>query len=148
MIFYKRFLGDYGTDTGHLTLAEHGAYTLMLDNLYATEKPLPAEKKALYRLLRAETESEKRAVDHVAEQYFEQLPVDRETLFAALGFHTDEDRGLLLQVATDAWFKAGGLINTRSLREIVKAHAIAEKNRQTAILREEKRRAYAAGGQS
>jgi len=148
MNFYKRFIGDYGRDTGQLTLAEHGAYTLMLDSFYATEKPLPKDKKALYRLLRAETEPEKRAVDHVATQFWEHLQSERAALVAQLGFGTDEEFHLLGQVATDTWFDAGGLINVRALREIIKAHAIAEKNRRTAILREQNKRAQAAGGQS
>ena len=36
MIFYKRYLGDYQRDTGHLSMLEHGAYTLLLDAFYAT----------------------------------------------------------------------------------------------------------------
>ena len=59
MNFYKHYIGDYQRDTGHLSLAEHGAYRLMLDAFYATGKPLPADKKALYRLLRAATAVER-----------------------------------------------------------------------------------------
>ena len=69
MNFYRRFPGDYQRDTGHLSLAEHGAYSLMLDHHYATEKPLPTGK-ALYRLLRCDSEEERQAVDSVVDQFW------------------------------------------------------------------------------
>ena len=71
MNFYKHYIGDYQRDTGHLSLAEHGAYRLMLDAFYATGKPLPADKKALYRLLRAATPIERKAIDFVCAQFWE-----------------------------------------------------------------------------
>jgi uncharacterized protein YdaU (DUF1376 family) len=42
--YYKRHLGDYARDTGHLTALEHGIYGLLLDWYYANEKPIPADK--------------------------------------------------------------------------------------------------------
>jgi uncharacterized protein YdaU (DUF1376 family) len=72
--FYKHFIGDYQRDTGHLSVTEHGAYRLMLDVYYATEKPLPADRKALYRLLRAETAADRSAIDAVASQFWAQTP--------------------------------------------------------------------------
>ena len=71
MNFYKHYIGDYQRDTGHLSLAEHGAYRLMLDAFYATGKPLPADRKALYRLLRAATQVERKAIDSVCAQFWE-----------------------------------------------------------------------------
>ena len=71
MNFYKHYIGDYQRDTGHLSLAEHGAYRLMLDAFYATGKPLPSDKKALYRLLRAATGVERKAIDVVSAQFWE-----------------------------------------------------------------------------
>ena len=71
MNFYKHYIGDYQRDTGHLSLAEHGAYRLMLDAFYATGKPLPADKKALYRLLRAATAVERKAIDFVSAPFWE-----------------------------------------------------------------------------
>lgn len=71
MNFYKRFMGDYGRDTAHLSLAEHGAYTLLLDHYYSTEAPLPADYMALYRICRAFDKKEQEAVRCVADQFFQ-----------------------------------------------------------------------------
>lgn len=70
MNFYKRYMGDYSRDTAHLSLAEHGAYTLLLDHYYSTEKPLPADPSALYRICRAFDKAEQRAVLSVADAFF------------------------------------------------------------------------------
>lgn len=70
MNYYRRYLGDYARDTAHLSLTEHGVYTVLLDTLYATEKPLPAEPEAIYRICRAVTEDERAAVDAVVQQFF------------------------------------------------------------------------------
>lgn len=70
MNFYKRFMGDYIKDTAHLSMAEHGAYTLLLDHYYATEQPLPDDYMALYRICRAFDKAEQRAVRSVADAYF------------------------------------------------------------------------------
>lgn len=70
MNFYERYCGDYGRDTGHLSLSQHGAYTLMLDHYYATEKPLPADLASLYRICRAMNKAEQDAVRVVAESFF------------------------------------------------------------------------------
>lgn len=70
VIFYKHFIGDYQRKTAHLSLAEHGAYRLMMDHAYATGNPLPADRKALYRLVRADSAIERKAVDSVVEQFW------------------------------------------------------------------------------
>lgn len=70
MNFYKRFMADYAKKTARLTLAQHGAYTLLLDELYTTEEALPVEYTELYRICRAMTKPEQEAVKFVAETYF------------------------------------------------------------------------------
>lgn len=58
MNYYKRHLGDYARDTGHLTALEHGIYTLLLDWYYINERPIPEEKAfRIARGNREETES-------------------------------------------------------------------------------------------
>lgn len=69
MNFFKLYIGDYQRDTAHLSITEHGAYLLMLQHYYATEKPLPVGK-ALHRMLRAQDKAERDAIDTVAKQFW------------------------------------------------------------------------------
>jgi uncharacterized protein YdaU (DUF1376 family) len=73
MNFFKLYIGDYLRDTGTLSVSEHGAYLLMLVNLYATEKPLPSGKE-LHRLLRAGSKAERDAVDCVVQKFWTETP--------------------------------------------------------------------------
>lgn len=66
--YYERHLGDYARDTGHLSLLEHGVYTLLLDRCYATEQGIPEDQA--YRLARARSEDERAAVDAVLSEFF------------------------------------------------------------------------------
>jgi uncharacterized protein YdaU (DUF1376 family) len=68
MNYYERHLGDYARDAGHLSMLEHGAYTLLLDRLYTTERAIP--KVDVYRICRARTKDEKAAVDAVLQEFF------------------------------------------------------------------------------
>lgn len=71
MNYYERHLGDYAKDTGHLTMLEHGAYTLLLDFYYASEKPIPAERA--YKVARASSKDERSAVDAVLAEFFTRI---------------------------------------------------------------------------
>jgi uncharacterized protein YdaU (DUF1376 family) len=68
--YFELHVGDYQRKTAHLSLAEHGAYSLMLQIFYATERPLPSDRKNLYRLLRAVSNSERSAIDSVVSQFW------------------------------------------------------------------------------
>ena len=70
MNWYPRYYGDYGRDTAHLTLTEHGAYAVLLDHYYATRRQLPENPDYAYRVCRAFAEHEREAVDSVLEQFF------------------------------------------------------------------------------
>lgn len=70
MNYYRRYMGDYAKKTAALSLAEHGAYTLLLDELYSTERPLPGDYESLFRLCRAMTKAEQDAVRSVADRFF------------------------------------------------------------------------------
>lgn len=66
--YYERNLGDYYRDAGHLTMLQHGAYTLLMDRYYHTESGIPDDQK--YEITRAKTTAERRAVDKVLVQFF------------------------------------------------------------------------------
>lgn len=74
MNFYPRYPGDYAKKTARLTLAEHGAYALLLDELYSSEEPLPADTDELCRICRAISKAEREAVIRVVEKFFPQGP--------------------------------------------------------------------------
>lgn len=68
MNYYKRHLGDYAKDTRHLSLAEHGAFCLLLDYYYATEKPIQDDR--CERIANAYADSERKAVRAVLSEFF------------------------------------------------------------------------------
>ncbi|WP_186095021.1 DUF1376 domain-containing protein [Burkholderia gladioli] len=70
MNYYERYCGDYQRDTAHLSLTEHGAFTMLLDTYYSTEKPLGFDWVSLYRICRAMDEQEQAAVRRVADEFF------------------------------------------------------------------------------
>jgi len=69
--YYKRHIGDYAAATRHLSLLEHGVYTVLLDTYYTSEKPLPADLRAVQRLVGAKSDDEREAVSVVLEEFFE-----------------------------------------------------------------------------
>jgi uncharacterized protein YdaU (DUF1376 family) len=71
---YPRHVGDYIRDTVGLTMLEDGAYTRLLDQYYAREAPLPADKAIVYRMARAVSKPEKAAVDAVLAMFFVRGP--------------------------------------------------------------------------
>ena len=71
MNYYKRFPGDYQSDTAHLSMIEHGAYGLLLDYIYGSEKPVPSGR--IYHICRAFSPDEQAACDSVIGQFFESV---------------------------------------------------------------------------
>jgi uncharacterized protein YdaU (DUF1376 family) len=68
--YYKRYPGDYARDTRHLTLVEHGVYTLLLDAHYATERGLPQSVDKLRRIVGSRTRVEERALMSVLDEFW------------------------------------------------------------------------------
>lgn len=67
--YWERHIGDYARDAGHLSMLEHGAYTLLLDRYYSTEQPIPADQA--HRICRARSKEERAAVDTVLAEFFQ-----------------------------------------------------------------------------
>ena len=70
MDWYKRDIGAYRRATSRLKPLAHGVYTLLLDEYYAGQGPLPDDYTALYRICGAQTDSEKKCVRNVIDQFF------------------------------------------------------------------------------
>lgn len=68
MNYYKRHIGDYAKKAGHLSVLEHGVYTLLLDAYYDREQA-PTRAEAI-RQARARTPEEVAAVDAVLADFF------------------------------------------------------------------------------
>jgi uncharacterized protein YdaU (DUF1376 family) len=68
--FYKHHIGDYAQATAHLSFVEDAAYSRLIRKYYADEKPLPADLKAVQRLVGARSRDEKEAVASVLEEFF------------------------------------------------------------------------------
>lgn len=113
--WFSFYPGDYGRDTGHLSMVEDGAYRRLLDHYYSTGAPLPLSKDAIYRVCRATHPYERRAINKVLEQFF----CRRED-----GYHNRRaDRELTKRTsvleARPVTSKAAGLANTNSSARIL-----------------------------
>jgi len=69
--YYPFHIGDYLSATRHLSWEEDAAYRRLLDTYYTTEKALPADLRAVCRLVLATTESQREAVRVVLDEFFE-----------------------------------------------------------------------------
>jgi len=70
--YYPFHIGDYVSATRHLSWEEDAAYRRLLDVYYTTEKPLPLEPRAVFRLVLATTDSQREAVEVVLNEFFDQ----------------------------------------------------------------------------
>lgn len=114
MNYYERHLGDYARDTGHLSILEHGVYTLLLDRYYITETGIPETQ--VYRLARAKTQEERDAVDAVLADFFILKVVEKPDGFAT-------------EAKTErVW------INSRAEEEIAKAQARIKASKSNGLL--------------
>ena len=100
MHYYKRHLGDYAKDTRHLSMAEHGAYCLLLDYYYATEKPIPDAR--CERIANAYADEEKKAVRQVLSEFFKETKDGWRNLKADQVIAASHDKSLKAKEAAEA----------------------------------------------
>lgn len=68
MHYYKRHIGDYAKKAGHLSVLEHGVYTLLLDAYY--DRELAPTRAEAVRIARCRTGEELDALDAVLADFF------------------------------------------------------------------------------
>jgi len=68
--YYRFFPGDYLRDTMHLSLIEDGVYRRLLDFYYCEER-LSSDPERLYRICRASSPDERKAVDFIVSTFFQ-----------------------------------------------------------------------------
>lgn len=71
MNYYEHHIGDFAEATAHLSFVEDAAYSRLIRKYYAQEKPLPADVKAVQRLVGARSKDEREAVESVLNEFFE-----------------------------------------------------------------------------
>ncbi|HWU35448.1 MAG TPA: YdaU family protein [Methylovorus sp.] len=72
MNYYERHIGDFIKDTVSLSMLEDGAYNRLIDQAYQTEQPLPLDRREIYRLARATSSAERKAVDYVLNKFWKE----------------------------------------------------------------------------
>lgn len=72
MNYFNLYMGDYQRDTADLSVAQHGAYFLLLLHYYSQEQPITADRPTLYRICRAVYPEEMFAVDFVLDRFFQE----------------------------------------------------------------------------
>lgn len=68
--YYNRHIGDYAAATRHLSILDHGVYTLLMDRYYSDERPLPTDPAEAARLIGARTRQEIASVRLVLQDFF------------------------------------------------------------------------------
>jgi len=62
MNFFKHHIGDYDSATAHLSWDEDMAYSRLMRVYYRDEKPIPIDRKKVYRLVRSQSKAQREAV--------------------------------------------------------------------------------------
>lgn len=71
MNYFELHIGDYTQATAHLSFVEDAAYSRLIRKYYAEEKPMPADIRAVQRLVGARTKEERQAVADILDEFFE-----------------------------------------------------------------------------
>lgn len=69
--YYEHHIGDFAEATAHLSFVEDAAYSRLIRKYYAQEKPLPADIKAVQRLVGARSKDEREAVENMLQEFFD-----------------------------------------------------------------------------
>lgn len=140
MNFWNRHIGDIIRDTVSLTMLEDGAYNRLLDQYYQTERPLPLDKKMIYRLARATSTAERKACDFVIDTFFkaEQDGYHQKRCDLEIAAYADKQRKA--QASANArWNKSEGNANASETHDASDMRTHSEGNaHQTPIANNQK----------
>jgi uncharacterized protein YdaU (DUF1376 family) len=141
--YYEHHIGDYDSETAHLSWLEDMAYTRLIRLYYRKECPIPADLAVVCRKIRAVSKQERQAVEDVLAEFFtleedgwHQKTCD-ENIAAFLAGEPEreakkaneetrlkrhrEERAALFQALTAAGQHAPWNIGIKELRELVKS---------------------------
>lgn len=68
--WFPFYPGDYGRDTGRLSLLDHGAYFLLLNDYYSTGGPLPLDTAEIFLICKAFKPDEQKAAMKILATFF------------------------------------------------------------------------------
>lgn len=126
MNYFEKHIGDYIRDTVSLTMLEDGAYNRLMDQYYQTERPLPADRKMVYRLARATSTPERKAVDFVLQEYFD-LTEDgfiQKRIQAEIEAYWDRDQGNAVKKENDRDRQKRSRERRKTLFDALRGHGI------------------------
>jgi uncharacterized protein YdaU (DUF1376 family) len=106
-------------------MLEHGAYNLLLDAYYEAAGPLPSDRRVLYRICRATTRGERRAVDAVLAGYF----IEQEAVYR----HARADQEIAHVRARRAKARENGALGGRRITGKPKTKAKENRDRKETV---------------
>jgi uncharacterized protein YdaU (DUF1376 family) len=126
MNYYEKHIGDYIRDTVSLTMLEDGAYNRLMDQYYQTERPLPADRKMVYRLARATSTPERKAVDFVLQEYFDltEEGYTQKRIQSVIEAYWDRDQGNAVKKEHDRDRQKRSRERRKALFEELRGHGI------------------------
>ncbi len=129
--YYPHHLGDYDGATAHLSWDEDCAYRRLLGVYYRLERPLPADKGEIYRLIRAQAKPHQKAADRVLTEFFDLRDDGWHNKRADKEIAQWKDKsGKSKYAAGKRWCKAAASANAspKALRTDMRPHSVGNAN--------------------
>ena len=112
--WYPRYPGDYARDTQDLDSLElHGAYTLLLDHYYMTQRPIPNDRFLVGKILRISPQKAHKILQTLS-KYFEAGIYENRPVFYHYRVECEIDKSLSINSKLSKAGRAGGLAKARA----------------------------------
>jgi uncharacterized protein YdaU (DUF1376 family) len=109
------YWADHIADTGHLSLAQYGAYILLMGHYYRTQRPLPGDLSVLQRICRSKTTRERAAIEFVLRSFFDSNTTPDGSVFRHHRIDQELAKATDLTEKRRELGKRGGLAKARNL---------------------------------